>query len=118
MSEETTAPTLTLPKTISDDEVDDVSTTPSQRVSELTTVDRENTSPVKNYIHQTPEQISTIQFENEISPVATNGNLNRPCAWQNMMVGRTSTLSPPKAVPTTNPAELQGNRELFVLYSI
>lgn len=43
----------------------------------------ENTSPVKNYIHQTPEQISTIQFENEISPVATNGNLNRPCAWQN-----------------------------------
>ncbi|VVC40194.1 Hypothetical protein CINCED_3A023528 [Cinara cedri] len=44
--------------------------------------DYENASPIKNYIQQTPEQISTIQFENEISPVATNGNLNRPCAWQ------------------------------------
>lgn len=43
----------------------------------------ENASPFKNYIQHTPEQISTIQFENEISPVATNGNINRPCAWQN-----------------------------------
>lgn len=40
MSEEATAPTLPPPKTVSDDEVDDVPTTPSQRVSELTTVDR------------------------------------------------------------------------------
>ncbi|VVC40195.1 Hypothetical protein CINCED_3A023528 [Cinara cedri] len=47
--------------------------------------DYENASPIKNYIQQTPEQISTIQFENEISPVATNGNLNRPCAWQSKL---------------------------------
>jgi len=42
MSEEAaTAPTLPTPKTVGvDDEVDDVPTTPSQRVSELTTVDR------------------------------------------------------------------------------
>jgi len=80
MSEEATQPTS---KTICDDEVDNVPTTQSQRVAEPTTVDRENTSPIKNYIYQTPEQVSTIQFENEISPVATNGNLNRPCAWQN-----------------------------------
>lgn len=54
----------------------------SYRISNIYLLISENASPIKNYIQQTPEQISTIQFENEISPVATNGNLNRPCAWQ------------------------------------
>jgi hypothetical protein len=47
MSEEATPPTL---KTVCDDEVDDVPTTPSQRVAEPTTVDRGEAKNTRTYI--------------------------------------------------------------------